>query len=79
MAQQKKCRAGTITFKSKRGKVISFKGHHGADCGPRKKPSTRHLSVYKKAFATAAKSCKRKGGGVKAFRRCVGAAVRAAA
>lgn len=75
MAQQKRCRSGTITFKSKRGKVISFKGRHGADCGPRKKPSTRHLSVYKKAFARAAKSCSKRGG-MKAFRKCIGTAVR---
>ena len=77
MAQQKKCRSGTITFKSKRGKVISFKGRHGADCGPRKKPSTRHLAPYKQAFAAAARSCSKRGG-VKAFRKCVGAAVRKA-
>lgn len=75
MAKKKVKRAGaachitTIKFKTKRGKVISFKGHQGASCGPRKKPSTKHLKHWQLAMKAAAKHCKGKPAG--AFRNCV--------
>jgi hypothetical protein len=52
------CRTGQVRFKTKRGKVITFKGKTGPGCGPRKKPTTRHLAPYKRKLASAAKSCK---------------------
>lgn len=62
MARRKKsskrgCSVGTISFRTKRGKRIEFRGRSGTSCGPRKKPSTRHLAVFKKAFKAAAKKC----------------------
>lgn len=75
-----KCKRGTIKFKTKRGKTIQFSGRKGADCGPRKKPSTAHLRVFKSVMKDAAPSCKRGArGSVKAYRKCIGAAVRQAA
>jgi hypothetical protein len=67
--RSKSCHAGTVRFKTKRGKVVSFKGHTGAGCGPRPKPRTGHLSVYKKGLARAARACK--GKSLHAFRNCV--------
>lgn len=65
------CRTGIVRFKTKRGKVVSFHGKTGANCAPRKKPSTRHLAPYKRKLAAAARACKGKSAG--AFRRCVAA------
>jgi len=67
------CRTGTIRFKTKRGKVVTFHGKSGPGCGPRKKASTRHLAPYKSALARAAKSCK----GLKKnqFQSCVASAM----
>lgn len=65
------CRTGIVRFKTKRGKVVSFRGKTGANCAPRKKPSTRHLAPYKRKLAAAARACKGKSAG--AFRRCVAA------
>lgn len=65
----KKCKAGLVRFKTKRGKTVSFKGHVGSDCGPRPKPSTRHLAPYKAAMRRAAKGCKGRHG--QAFRNCI--------
>ena len=67
------CQRGTIKFKTKRGKVVSFKGKTGPGCGPRKKASTRHLAPYKSAMARAAKACK----GLKKnqFQSCVASAM----
>lgn len=67
----KSCRAGIVRFKTKRGKVIQFRGKTGAGCSPRKKPSTRHLAKYKRSLAAAARACKGKSAG--AFRKCVAA------
>lgn len=75
----KKCTTGTIRFKTKRGKVISFKGHKGSDCAPRKKPSTAHLREYKSVMKSAAPGCKRSArGNVKVYRRCIGNAIKSA-
>lgn len=63
------CRRGTIRFKTKRGKVVQFQGKTGPGCGPRPKPSTRHLARYQKALASAARACK--GRSAKQFRSCV--------
>ena len=52
------CRVGTVRFKTRRGKTIAFHGKTGPGCGPRPKPSTRHLAPYKRALKAAAKSCK---------------------
>lgn len=65
----KDCTRKKITFKTKRGKTISFSGRQGAGCGPRPKPKTGHLSVFKKAMASAARSCK--GKPRRAFLNCV--------
>jgi hypothetical protein len=67
------CHTGTVRFKTKRGKVVSFHGKTGPGCGPRKKASTRHLAPYKSALARAAKSCK----GLKKnqFQSCVASAM----
>ena len=65
----KKCHAGLVSFKTKRGKTISFRGHTGAGCPARRKPSTRHLADFKKDLARAARKCK--GKGRKAFLACV--------
>jgi len=72
MARRKKpagCSSTTIKFKTKRGKMISFKGRSGASCGPRKKPSTAHLRHWKSAMRSAAKHCK--GKPKQAFRNCI--------
>jgi hypothetical protein len=65
------CRSGIVRFKTKRGKVISFKGKTGPGCSPRRAPSTRHLAPYKRKLAAAARACK--GKSAKAFRKCVAA------
>lgn len=69
------CRRGIITFHTKRGKVVHFPGKHGKGCGPRPKPSTRHLAAHKRAMGAAARACK--GRAAKAFRACVRAKLRA--
>jgi hypothetical protein len=68
------CRTGTVRFKTKRGKVVTFHGKSGPGCGPRKKASTRHLAPYKSALARAARACK----GLKKnqFQSCVASAMR---
>jgi hypothetical protein len=67
------CRTGTVRFKTKRGKVVTFHGKSGPGCGPRKKSSTRHLAPYKSAMSRAAKACK----GLKKnqFQSCVASAM----
>ena len=72
------CTTATVKFKTKRGKVISFKGHTGANCPPRKYKKPTHLRVYQEAFASGAHACAKKTSGA-AFRKCVGAAVKGAA
>jgi hypothetical protein len=73
MAKRKRsssaCKSTTIRFKTKRGKVVAFKGHSGDGCGPRPKPKTGHLRHYKTAMKAAAKHCKGKSRG--AFLNCV--------
>lgn len=71
----KACKVTTITFKTKRGRKISFKGHSGANCPARKKPSTSHLKPWKTAMAAAAKRCKREKAG-RGFRNCVAGALK---
>jgi hypothetical protein len=61
------CGKRIIHFRTKRGKVVQFRGKSGPGCGPRPKPSTRHLAPYKRAMSKAARACK----GSKNFRRCV--------
>ena len=68
------CRIGTVKFKTKRGKVIAFRGKSGPGCGPRPKPSTRHLAPYKQIFGRVSKACK--GAVGKDFRSCVAAGMR---
>lgn len=65
----KSCHVGTVKFQTKRGRTVSFKGHVGPDCGPRKKPSTAHLRAYKTAMGRAARHCKGRKG--QAFKNCV--------
>lgn len=74
----KKCKAGIVRFKTKRGKTIQFRGHTGSDCGPRPKPKTGHLSEFKKAMKAAAPGCKRRAKGAKAYRHCIGNAIKSA-
>lgn len=71
----KACRSGIITFRTSRGRVVSFKGRHGASCGPRKKPSTRHLAPYKKAFATASRKCFKANRNPRGARACIATAM----
>lgn len=68
-ARRTGCSAGIVRFTTKRGKVISFRGHTGAGCPARKKPSTRHLAPFKKEMKAAARKCK--GKSRKAFLSCV--------
>lgn len=68
----KSCHVANVRFKTKRGKVISFKGHVGSECGPRPKPSTAHLHQHKQAFRAAAKACKKLGRKGRAFGKCIG-------
>lgn len=73
----KGCKRKTISFRA-HGKTVSFMGRQGSACGPRKKPSTRHLGPYKKVFKAASKSCsKRYKPFTKPFGRCVRDAFRA--
>lgn len=67
------CRTGVVRFKTKRGKVVQFRGKTGPGCGPRKRPSTRHLAPYKSALRAAAKSCK--GLSRREFQSCVASAM----
>jgi hypothetical protein len=71
MAKKKPgCAAKRITIKNKRGGIVaSFMGHSGTGCPKRRKPSTRHLSAYKKEFARQAKECA--GSKLPAFRKCM--------
>lgn len=60
MAKPKKrtgCKQTTISFRTARGRKVSFKGRTGPTCGPRSKPSTRHLRVWKDAMKDAASDC----------------------
>lgn len=68
------CAVKTITIKTRRGKVVRFRGKSGSGCGPRKKPTTRHLAPYKRAMASAARSCK--GLTKRQFESCVASAMR---
>lgn len=67
------CRAGIIRIRTRRGKVVQFKGKTGPGCAPRKKPSTRHLAPYKRKMANAARSCK--GLSKRQFQACVARAM----
>lgn len=68
------CAVKTITIKTRGGKVVRFRGKSGPGCGPRKKPSTRHLAPYKRAMASAARSCQ--GLKKRQFESCVASAMR---
>lgn len=67
------CRVGMIRIRTRRGKVVQFRGKTGPGCAPRKKPSTRHLAPYKRKLASAARSCK--GLSKKQFQSCVASAM----
>ena len=74
-----KCTKKTIQIRKKgsRKVIAEFVGHSGSGCAPRKPPSTRHLSAWKSGMKKAAPQCKRaSGGNVKAYRRCVGQAMK---
>lgn len=68
------CTVKTITIKTRRGKVVRFRGKSGSGCGPRAKPRTGHLAPYKRAMASAARSCK--GLRKNQFESCVASAMR---
>lgn len=68
-----RCRVGTIRIRTRRGKIVTFKGKTGPGCKPRRKPSTRHLAPYKRAMASAARSCK--GLSKHQFQSCVASAM----
>ena len=83
MARHKKssrgsCTVTTIRFKTKRGKVVEFRGRPGGmtsaggECKPKHR-STTHLRPYKLALAKAARACK--GKSLKPFHKCVAAKV----
>ena len=67
------CRVGMIRIRTRRGKIVQFRGKTGPGCAPRKKPSTRHLKVYQRMMASAARSCK--GLSKKQFESCVASAM----
>jgi len=90
MARRKKksshggsCTPKMIRFKTKRGKVVEFRGRPGGMttaggvCAPKRR-STAHLRTYKSAFKSAVHACsksshKRHGKhGKSAFNVCVG-------
>lgn len=81
MAKRRKksgsCKRAHVVIWKKRGgrkyQIADFMARKGSSCGPRKKPSTRHLTKYKKAFAAAAKACKRAGKKGTSFGKCIGA------
>jgi hypothetical protein len=60
----KKCVQKKVCFK---GKTFTFRV--GRTCGPRKKPSTKHLKTFKERFAGLAQECK--GQPRAAFLRCM--------
>jgi hypothetical protein len=73
----KKCVRKRIVIKKGRKVIAEFMGHTGSGCGPRKKPSTRQLGPWKGVMKKASPQCaKRFGGGTKAFRKCVGDALK---
>jgi len=73
------CKVSTVRFSTKRGKVITFRGHKGGSCGPRPKPSTGHLRKYKAVMKAEAPGCKRRARGSAAvYRRCIGNAIKSA-
>lgn len=71
------CSVKQISFKTKRGRRVSFKGRHGAACSPRRFGHSTPSSF--KPWAAAAKACARKRGakvGSKAMTSCMKAQVR---
>lgn len=79
-SRKSSCSVTAIRFKTRRG-VVSFRGRRGGmtTAGGKCSPKTRrtgHLARWKKAMRSAARSCKGRGRG--AFRKCVGAKLRAA-
>ena len=83
------CTPTMIRFKTRRGKVVTFRGRPGGmktaggECKPKHR-STAHLRPFKTAFKAAARACKhashkRHGKhGKSAFNVCVGKKVKAA-
>lgn len=75
-----KCKRKKVVIMKGRKVIAEFMGRQGSGCGPRPKPSTAHLKVFKSVMKDAAPSCKRGArGNIKAYRKCVGAAVKSAA
>lgn len=64
------CKGGVVRFKTKRGKVIEFRGNQGPSCGPRRKP-TPPPKRYRDEFARQARACKgsRRAGFLKCMKR----------
>jgi hypothetical protein len=62
------CKSGIVRFRSKRGKIIEFKGKQGPACGPRRKP-TPPPKRFRDAFARQARACKGSSHG--AFIKCM--------
>lgn len=62
------CKAGIVSFETKRGKTIEFRGKQGPTCGPRRKP-TPPPKRYRDEFARQARACKGSSRG--AFLKCM--------
>lgn len=74
-----KCKRKRIVIRKKGSKkvIAEFMGRQGSGCPPRRKPSTAHLSLWKRTMKEEAKPCKRKAkGNAAAYRRCIGNAMR---
>jgi hypothetical protein len=72
-----KCKRKRIVIKKGRKVIAEFMGHQGSGCPPRKKPSTSHLSLWKRTMREEAGPCKRKAkGNAAVYRRCIGNAMR---
>lgn len=81
-----KCKRKKVVIKKGRKVIAEFMGRSGSGCAPRViskekgKKMTAHLRVFKSVMKDAAPSCKRGArGNAKAYRKCIGAAVRQAA
>lgn len=71
-----KCKRKRIVIKKGRKVIAEFMGRQGSGCPPRKKPSTAHLSLWKRTMKAEAGPCKRKAkGNAAAYRRCIGNAM----
>jgi hypothetical protein len=66
------CKGAVISFTTKRGRKVEFKGKAGKSCGPRKTSTSASAKAVRKLLAAAGKQCgKRFGYFTKASGKCV--------